>query len=50
MTPATIHVQIIEFVTGNPKMVNSVGAADGTISTADSVVCAGTFAGLEIAA
>src|ERR1039458_7802051 len=37
MTAATIHVQIIEFVTGNPKIVNKVGAADGTNSSAGSV-------------
>jgi hypothetical protein len=49
MTPATIQVQIIEFVTGNPKIVNKVGAADGTISIANSVACAGAVAGLEIA-
>ena len=27
MSAATIHVQIIELVTGNPKTVNSTGAA-----------------------
>jgi hypothetical protein len=48
MTAATIHVQIIEFVTGNPKTVNSVGAPDGTSSAADSAGCA--FAVAETAA
>jgi len=42
-------VQIIEFVTGNPKIVNKVGAAEGTISSAGSAAFAGAFAGLEIA-
>jgi hypothetical protein len=31
---ATIHVQIIELVTGNPKTVNTAGAAGGTPSAA----------------
>ena len=30
ISAATIHVQIIELVTGNPRTVNSVGAASGT--------------------
>jgi len=32
MSAATIHVQIIELVTGNPKTVNSTGGAAGTSS------------------
>src|SRR6516225_194736 len=34
ITAATIHVQIIELVTGNPKTVNTAGAAGGTPSGA----------------
>jgi hypothetical protein len=49
ITAATIQVQMIEFVTGNPKTVNRVGAAAGTFSAADSVVWAVAFDGLEIA-
>jgi hypothetical protein len=34
MNAATIHVQIMEFVTGNPRILKTTGAADGTISAA----------------
>jgi hypothetical protein len=44
MIAATIQVQIIEFVTGNPKTLKTAGAADGTASSAG----AAEFAGLEI--
>src|SRR5450432_2518608 len=41
---ATIQVQIIEFVTGSPKTLKIVGAADGTVSSAGTT----EFAGVEI--
>ena len=41
ISAATIHVQIIELVTGNPKTVNSTGGAAGTSSAPDSASAAG---------
>jgi hypothetical protein len=49
MIAATIHVQIIEFVTGKPSTLKRTGGAEGTFSSAVAVACAGAveFAGLE---
>jgi len=45
-------VQIIEFVTGNPRTLKTAGAADGTFSSAGLAACAGAleFAALEATA
>jgi hypothetical protein len=50
MIAATIQVQIIEFVTGNPRTLKTAGAADGTFSSAGSAGCVAAvkFAGFEI--
>jgi len=49
ISAATIHVQIIELVIGNPRTLKISGAADGTFSSSTPAVSADAEAGATTA-